>query len=604
MKNKKTYDLRRMTLRNMSECGLALRQLGNNADSMEDVSNQIIQYFYKNLVQQNSDEKACVLIRFFKTHSYGELLPELQEYVCKIFDTDVINNSLKCLTLMATAGELPEWNLRNQSVKHQVIPLGSKEAIAQIPMISQLFHQLGLNTDTVVQPDPDLLTDLEQRMYNIFYVPNALESPYIPAKESFIIPFDVKSVVGFGGVLPSGNMFAIVMFLKVIVPRMTVDLFRPLSLNVKMAILPFDDGKIFSNSTQVIAHSKVTKRKNKDKTIQRLNSKIAVLNQLLDVSEQSTLNQSDKLERAIAYLQDTLDRLKKTQIQLVQNEKMSSLGNMVAGIAHEINNPINFIHGNLIYTAEYTQDLLNLIRLYQQYFPTSPPEIIKELESLDLDFITSDLTKVLKSMQVGTERIREIVIGLRNFSRLDEAELKQVDIHQGIESTLMILEHQLHATDKYPEIQVIKQYAELPRIACYPGHLNQVLMNILTNAIYALQERYKFSAMSCDLANSTENCIFKISDYPIISISTQVLDGKWVAINISDNGLGMTEEVKSKIFDPFFTTKPVGTGTGLGLAISYQIVVNKHRGQIICNSAPGQGTEFLIKIPTISCPAD
>ncbi|AFY35099.1 sensor histidine kinase [Calothrix sp. PCC 7507] len=597
MKKIKKYDLRKMTLRNMSECGLALRQLGNNANSMEDVSNHIIEYFYNNLVDQKSGDGSCALIRFFKTNSYEELEPALQKYVCKILDNDVVTNSLKCLTLMATAGELPEWNSRYESVGHQVIPLGSKEAIAQIPMISQLLYQLGLNADTIVKPDAHLLTDLEQKLYNVFYVSNALESPYIPAKESFIIPFNVKSVLGFGGLLPSGNMFAVIMFLKVVLPKMTVDLFRPLSLSVKTAILPFDDGKIFRDTTQVIYHTEVTTNENQDKTIQRLNSQIAVLTQLLDVSEQSTINQSDKLERAIAYLEETLERLKKTQIQLIQNEKMSSLGQMVAGIAHEINNPINFIYGNLIYTAEYTQYLLNLIQLYQKYFPDSPSEILEIIESIDLDFITSDLTKTFKSMQAGTQRIQDIVIGLRNFSRLDESDLKQADIHEGIDSTLMILEHRLKATDKYPEIQVIKEYGELPKIICYPGQLNQVFMNILTNAIYALQESYQFSAMDCELANSTKNLTFMAANYPTIGISTQVIDKKWVVIAIYDNASGMTKEVSSKIFDPFFTTKPVGTGTGLGLAISYQIVVNKHRGQITCNSAPGQGAEFLIKIP-------
>jgi signal transduction histidine kinase len=576
------FDLQKMTLRDMSECGLAIRHLSEKANSMEDVSRIIIEYFYNHIIDKKNGEKTCVLVRFFKTHSYGELPLDLQEDARLILGNIAVPDGLRCLTLLATAGEVAEWNSRHKSVEHKVIPLKSEEAIARIPMISQLIQQLGLNPGTVVQPDPNLITDLEQRMYNVFYVPDALGSPYIPSQRSFVIPFKVKSVVGFGGLLPSGNMFAVLMFLKVAIPRTTVDLLRPLALNVKMAILPFDSGRIFSTYSQYVANEN-TKTTPQDETIGRLNSQIATLTQLLDVSEQSTKTQSDRLEKAITHLQKTLDKLQKTQIQLIHTEKMSSLGQLVAGIAHEINNPINFIHGNVYHALEYTQDLLKLLRLYQEYYPNPPQEIQEVIHSIELDFLSQDLNKILNSMTTGTERIKEIVQSLRTFSRVDHAVEKKVDIHTAIDSTLMILEHRLQAMGKYPEIKVIKEYGQLPLLDCYFGQLNQVFMNIIANAIDALQE---------GIAN--KNNRFAI---PTIHIRTQVLNDKWVIISIADNGPGISGEVCSKLFDPFFTTKPVGKGTGIGLSISHQIIVEKHGGELSCHSIPGQGAEFVIKVP-------
>lgn len=283
-----------------------------------------------------------------------------------------------------------------------------------------------------------------------------------------------------------------------------------------------------------------------------------------------------RVEERTTALKETLEELQRTQAQLIQTEKMSSLGQMVAGIAHEINNPVSFIHGNLTYTQQYTQDLLKLVQLYQKYYSNPPQEIQEEIDLIDLDFMVQDLIKLLGSMREGTERIQEIVKSLRNFSRLGEAELKKVDIHEGIDSTLMILEHRLQATDEYREIKVIKEYGQLPNVSCYPSQLNQAFMNILANAIDALQDSYVMS--------------------PQIRIRTEIADGKWAVISIADNGFGMTEEIRNKLFDPFFTTKPVGKGTGIGLSISYQIVVEKHGGEINCISIPGKGAEFVIKI--------
>ncbi|HEY9603637.1 MAG TPA: ATP-binding protein, partial [Allocoleopsis sp.] len=277
-------------------------------------------------------------------------------------------------------------------------------------------------------------------------------------------------------------------------------------------------------------------------------------------------------------LKQALYNLQTTQSQLIQAEKMSSLGQLVAGVAHEINNPINFIYGNLIYVNEYTQDLLNLIHLYQQHYPNPDPSIAAQLEEVELEFLAEDFPKLLDSMQLGTERIRQIVLSLRNFSRHDEAQLKKVDIHDGIDSTLLILQYRLNETRGSTSIEVIKDYGVLPEVECYAGALNQVFMNIINNGIDALLEVQD--------NNKRE-----------IRIQTQVKDSNCVIIAIADNGPGMTHEIQQRIFDPFFTTKPVGRGTGLGLSISYQIIVEQHGGQLSCSSALGKGTQFLIEIP-------
>ncbi|MBD2464260.1 GAF domain-containing protein [Oscillatoria sp. FACHB-1407] len=291
----------------------------------------------------------------------------------------------------------------------------------------------------------------------------------------------------------------------------------------------------------------------------------------------------------VQLLNETLETLKKTQLRLIQSEKMSSLGQLIAGIAHEINNPVNFIYGNLVHANQYIQELLELIELYQLHYPRPPQSIQDKTEFIDLEFIREDLPKLLSSIQVGAQRIREIVKSLRIFSRLDEAEVKGVDIHESIDSALMILQNRFKPRPHFPGIQVIKDYGKLPPVECYAGQLNQVFMNILSNAIDALEEFH--------LKNLYSN-----SDSPAkITINTRLTqdsnNGDQIAICIEDNGPGIPEAVQQRLFDPFFTTKPVGKGTGLGLAISYQIVTERHNGELQCHSVEGQGTQFLIQIP-------
>jgi len=289
------------------------------------------------------------------------------------------------------------------------------------------------------------------------------------------------------------------------------------------------------------------------------------------------LSERDRLlHLQMEQLEQTLEKLSSTQAQLVHSEKMSSLGQMVAGIAHEINNPIGFIYSNINHAHNYIQDLYDLLALYQQHYPEPEPEIAELIDDIDLEFLLDDFQKIFSSMKGGSERIRAIVLSLRSFSRLDESESKPVDLHEGIDSTLMILQHQLHASD--PKIEVIKEYGNLPMVECYAGQVNQVFLNLLNNAIDALL---------------MENSNQKLPKIWIITAPGT----NGVSIKIADNGPGMTEEVVGKVFDPFFTTKPVGKGTGLGLTTSYQIVVEKHGGVLRCSSQLHRGTEFAIELP-------
>ena len=315
-----------------------------------------------------------------------------------------------------------------------------------------------------------------------------------------------------------------------------------------------------------------------------------IKNQLrLQRQERQLQNLAQKEQEKAAQLEATLQELKQTQTQLIQAQKLASLSQTVAAMNHEINNPISFISGNLHYANSYFQDLLSLIQLYQDTYPNPSPEILQQLDEIELDFIAEDWAILFNSLQNGTERISQLMLSLRHFSRLDEADLKATDINQDIDQVLTLLQHRLQTRKKRSGIQVIKHYSQLPQIYCYPSQLNQVLINLFNNAIEALEEKAQTQAEP-------------FPEPPTIIVRTKIITDKDTSnvliIQIEDNGCGIDEAIQPQIFDPFFTTKPVGTGTGLGLAISYQIIVNNHKGNIHCVSTSGKGTQMIIEIPT------
>ncbi|NUN66403.1 PAS domain-containing protein [Pseudanabaena biceps] len=322
----------------------------------------------------------------------------------------------------------------------------------------------------------------------------------------------------------------------------------------------------------------------------------AVANQLAIAIDQSELFDSAKASAAAAkaqtqQLEQALTDLQKTQSQLIQTEKMSSLGQLVAGVAHEINNPVNFIYGNLNHTSRFVENLLTAIGRYQQHYPEPDPQITEFLDEIDFEFMQQDLPKMLSSMKIGAERIRQIVLSLRNFSRTDQEGLKPCNIHEGLDSTLLILQNRFKAFGDHPAINLIKHYGNIPTVKANAGQLNQVFMNIISNAIDAIDEAIAIKNINGEITITTQLIPASAPHAP-----------EMVVVKVSDNGLGIAEEIRKKLFDPFFTTKPVGKGTGLGLSISYQIVVEKHQGKLDCFSEVGKGSEFQIAIP-VSLPS-
>lgn len=329
----------------------------------------------------------------------------------------------------------------------------------------------------------------------------------------------------------------------------------------------------------------ITKPFQQEEVLARLGVHLKLSTLSKQLAEQNELLEK-RVEERTTELRQALCDLKQSQLHLVQNEKMATLGQLVAGVAHEINNPVGFIAGNLSQAESDIKNLLQLIELYQSEYPNPSEKILEFIEDIDLEFLNEDLPKIISSMRQGTDRIKNISISLKTFSRLDSHSLMNFNVHEGIDSTLVILRHRLKANEMRPEIEVVREYGDVPEIQCYPGQLNQVFMNLLSNAIDALEEANEGHSYQQIEANPNK-----------IVIQTFVKNPKQLIVGIKDNGCGIEASVIPKVFDHLFTTKPVGQGTGLGLSISRQIIEEKHGGSLNCYSVLGEGTEFIIELP-------
>ncbi|MEH2088321.1 trifunctional serine/threonine-protein kinase/ATP-binding protein/sensor histidine kinase [Nostoc sp.] len=429
-----------------------------------------------------------------------------------------------------------------------LMPSGSRwviEALSQLDQPAILLHSLPFDDGQTV---PVTLINRVKNTLTLTVIENAVVEPTLAA-DPYIIRHSPKSIL-CAPILNQGKLIGI-LYLEnnLTVGAFTSDRLQVLKLLTTQAAISLENAQLYRQ-----------------------------LEEYSHTLEQKVEERTQEITRSYTQLESTLEKLYSTQAKLIQAEKMSGLGQLVAGIAHEINNPINFIYGNLEPASEYVASLIELNNLYQKYYPQPLPEIAAKITDIELEFLVNDLQKLLLSMRTGADRIRQIVLSLRNFSRLDESEIKSVDIHSGIDSTLLILQHRLKNNSKHSEITVIREYANLPLVNCYASALNQVFIHLINNAIDALQES-------------------KVNRTPTIRIRTEFLEPKKVLIRIADNGVGMSESVQNKMFNPFFTTKPIGSATGLGLSTSYSIVVEKHGGQLSCISKLGEGTEFFIEIP-------
>lgn len=580
---RQTYDLKQFSLSEIVRCGSAVRKMHEQAHSMEEVANILVRHLFENCVDPQTNEQDIALVRFFKTHPFGLLDAGLQAAAQNLCPSTELKSDTKCLVLLATAGMSPAWNTRHKSEGHQAIPLVSKESVSQIPMIAQLIQQFGLELESVISTPSELMVELDERSYNVFHVENALGSPFIPAQESFVEPFGVKSVVGFGGMLPTGNLFTSILFSKAPISRLTGEAFQTIALSVKSAILPFEQDAVFDESADGQGETIGERNQRLDEAglLAFHRSKAAALEELGRVYDSLVIDQSSQLEQTVVQLDQKTDSLQKAQAELIHAEKLASVGQLASGIAHEINTPIQFVGDNVRACSNMFDDLKRVFDEYQplldslnqdERYAESVAKIREAEQEADVEYIFEDAPQAFSQALEGVEHVRKIVQAMKNFSHSGRTSEKSLfDLNAAIENVLIVAANELRCVAK-----IETDFGDLPEIEGSTSELNQVFLNVLINAAHAVQD--------------------KGSKRGTIKIRTQFEDGE-AHVEIRDTGCGMPEAVRQKIFDPFFTTKDVGRGSGQGLTIAYNIIVDGHAGKLECESQEGVGTTFHIRIP-------
>ena len=557
------HDLTRFGLEDMVRCGSRLRGLGAGLGHMEAVADRIVRDLYDGLLDGPSGARACALVRLYKTHPFGDLEPDLQAQARPGLGGREPTPSMKCLTLLATAGDEAPWNDRHRSAGHQAIPLFSREQVESIPMVAQLIRQFGLQTAAVLPDAPGFLLDRDQRTYNVFHVPQALGSPSIPAQAGFVIPHGIASVLGFGGLLPSGELLAVLLFSKVPIPAGTADFFKTIALSVKLALLPHDGTAVFARDDPATPPP-----------ARLADAHLHALAQLLDVQERTAMGQTRRLQAKNDELVDALRQLHEAQDRLVAKERLASLGALTAGIAHEIKNPLNFVTNFAQLSTDLIADLV--------------AELDGQRDRLDAG-VREDIADLLGDLKQNSQKIREhgqradgIVSTMLLHSRGGTARAVATDPNPLLVRYTDLAYHGLRAQDPTVRVAVTTDLdPALTPVPLIAEHLGRVILNLVNNACYAAHKKHE-----------------RLGDpfAPAVRVTSRALADR-VEVRVRDNGDGIPEPIRARIFDPFYTTKPPGAGTGLGLSLSHDIVVGEHRGDLRVESLDGEWTEFIVTLP-------
>lgn len=531
------YDLTKFTLEDMTRCGDALQQFGLKARNLEELANLMVHYFYDTLTDKQTGERSCVLVRFFMTYPYASLDPELRQLANEILVGQPVRQGMTCLIQLATVGIRPEWNSTKLSKEHRVIPLVSEHTVEQIPMISQMIYQLGIDISNVLNPGPELIVELGSKVFNIFHVPDALGSPYIPAQDKFVIPFGITSVLGFGSILPTGNLLSLIIFSRTGIPRETANMFKNVALHVRLAVLPFVTEKIFVSD------------KTKIKEEERLRSLIATQINLLDVYKKTAVEQSKHLESLYLNLEKKVEErtkeLRQANIALEKANRLKS--EFLATMSHELRTPLNAIIG----FAEVLRD-----------------EVIGPLNG--------DQKGCLDDIHSSGQHLLSMINNILDFTKIEAGkfELKYEEF-----SLETVIAEVLHAISEFSDKKGISIHthihANIPHIVADKIKFKQIMFNLLSNAV-------KFTAK-----NGT------------ITINVKLVE-QYVQIGVSDTGIGIKSEDIDKLFKPFFQLDSSYSrryeGTGLGLVLTKHLV-ELHGGKIWVESNYGKGSTFTFTLP-------